>query len=64
MEPLLTTKEAGMLIGYSEYSLRKSRCENRKLGGVSPPKYIKLANGTIRYRKSDLEEWLKNAQSN
>ncbi len=57
MEPLLTTIEAAKYLGYSPYTLRASRVSG-KLSGRNPPKFIRLGSKTIRYKQSDLHDWI------
>ena len=58
MKALLTTKEAAEYIGYSEQALNTSRCGDKLLGGIEPPKHTKIGSKTIRYKPSDLEAWV------
>ena len=48
---LLTTEEAGKVLGMSEQTMRIWRAENKG------PSYIKI-NRTIRYRRDDLDEFV------
>lgn len=50
-EGLLTTEEAGKVLGMSEQTLRIWRAENKG------PSYIKI-NRSIRYRRDDLDEFV------
>ena len=52
--PTLSSKEAASYIGMSESWLRRSRMAHSPEEG---PPYLKLG-GTVRYLRSDLEEWL------
>lgn len=52
-DQLLTTREAAKLISYSESALNHWRCK-----GVGP-RYISFTKRSIRYRRSDLVEWVK-----
>jgi excisionase family DNA binding protein len=58
MKALLTTKEAAEYIGYSEQTLNTSRVSNKKIGGIDPPKHVKIGGRTVRYRLSDLDAWI------
>lgn len=60
VELLLTTEEAARYLGYASYTLRASR-SNGMLSKHKTPKYIKLGHKSIRYKKSDLDEWIKNS---
>lgn len=51
-EPLLTTKEVALFAGVSEYTMSRYRMD-----GIGP-NYIKLGPKMIRYRRSDVEEWV------
>lgn len=55
MEPLLTVKDAAMLVGLSVSFLNNDRSIAKQEG--TPPKYpyIKLPSGAVRYRASDLK---------
>lgn len=53
----LTTIEAAAYLGYTPGSLRVARTLN-KLAGVEPPKHSK-AGTAVRYRKADLDSWVK-----
>jgi predicted DNA-binding transcriptional regulator AlpA len=59
MKELLTTREAAEYIGYGAQALSTSRMEGGTIGGISPPKHVKVGTKTVRYRKSDLDEWIK-----
>ena len=50
-ENLLTTEEAGNVLGMSEQTLRIWRMENKG------PSYIRI-NRSIRYRREDLDEFV------
>lgn len=52
-EPLLTTKEVAEFIGVAPFTVAKYRMK-----GIGP-KYIQLGQKVIRYRKSDVEEWIE-----
>jgi excisionase family DNA binding protein len=52
-ERLLTTQEAADYLGLSETTLRIWRGEDRG------PRWIKINYRTIRYRLSDIDDWLK-----
>jgi len=53
---LLTTKEAASYLGYSPYSLRRSRTDNL-LAGITPPEYIKRGS-RVFYSREALEGWM------
>lgn len=50
---LLTTKQAAAFLNVSPRTLQDWRLDR------SGPTYIALSDRAIRYRRSDLEEWLK-----
>lgn len=52
-ERLLGQKEAAYILGISPRSLEAWRCKG---GG---PKFIRYSNRCIRYRRTDLEDWLQ-----
>lgn len=58
MKALLTTKEAAEYIGYSEQALNTSRGKGKTLGGKNPPQHVKVGRKTVRYRLTDLDEWI------
>jgi len=58
MKALLTTKEAAEYIGYSEQALNTSRVNDKTIGGIKPPKHIKVGNRTVRYKLTDLDAWV------
>jgi len=49
---LLTQREVSELTGFAEPTLPSWRCS-----GIGGPPYIRVGKGTIRYRKSDLDQW-------
>jgi hypothetical protein len=51
-EPLLTTKQAAALLGFAPNSLANMRAAGRG------PRFVKLANGAIRYRAGDLRTYI------
>ncbi len=55
--PLLTSQQVADSLGVSEWCLR-----NWRHLGTKGPKYLKLEGGYIRYRKSDVDDWLKKQQ--
>jgi excisionase family DNA binding protein len=55
---LLTQREAAEYLHYGVRTLQRWRRE-----GIGPSS-IKLPNGQRRYRKADLDEWLKRYGSN
>lgn len=57
MKGLLTTTQAAEYLGYSEYTLRKSRSTG-VLCGHKTPSFIKLGTKSIRYKQSDLDDWV------
>lgn len=60
---LLTSKQAADYLGYSLASIRASRYTGI-LSGVDAPTSCKIGNKTIRYLKSDLDDWVtKNARA-
>jgi len=54
-DKLLTTEEAAAYIGYKAGTLEIWRQQNKD----GAPPYLKPA-GKVLYKKSDLDEWLKN----
>lgn len=58
MKKLLTTKEAAEYIGYGKQALSTSRMSGKTLGGIAPPKHVKIGTKTVRYRTTDLDEWI------
>lgn len=52
MDQLLTTKEAALYLRVSPYTLVKHR--QAKLG----PKFVKIGSRTVRYRVSDLNNYI------
>ena len=59
MKALLTTKEAAEYIGYSEQALNTSRVNEKTLGGITPPRHMKVGNRTVRYKLTDLDAWIE-----
>ena len=58
MERLLTYKDASLLLGISESTLRHAVSER----GKHAPPFVKLGRGTkgsVRFRESDLEAWVE-----
>ena len=55
---LLTSTEAAKYLGYSEYSLRKSRCDGNTLCGHPTPDFIRIGTKTIRYKQESLDAWI------
>jgi len=53
----LTSKEAAIYLGYSEYTLRKSRGVGGKIAGVNGPVF-KRCGTRIRYTIESLDKWL------
>jgi predicted DNA-binding transcriptional regulator AlpA len=60
MKELLTTKAAAEYLGYGAQALSTSRMSGGTLGGIDPPKHVKVGTKTVRYKKSDLDEWISN----
>lgn len=52
MTPLITTVEAARRLGLHPTTLGTWRVEGRG------PKYVKLGARKVRYRESDIEDWL------
>lgn len=50
----MTTKQAARVVGFSHRTL-----EGQRMKGVGP-RFLRLDNGRIRYRKEDLIQWLEN----
>ena len=55
---LLTSIEAAEYLGYSEYSLRRSRCDGQSLSGHKTPDFVRIGTKTIRYKKEVLDDWI------
>jgi predicted DNA-binding transcriptional regulator AlpA len=53
--PLLTPTEAAEFLQVTEATLASWRLRDRRHG----PAFVVLSRCTVRYRRSDLEEWLK-----
>ena len=53
MKDLLTNGDLAELMGWSEHTVLQRRYRR-----ASMPRSIKLGNGTIRYRRTDVELWL------
>jgi predicted DNA-binding transcriptional regulator AlpA len=56
LTPLLDDHATAPLLGVSPATLRKSRVTGTLLG-LPTPNFLKIAK-TIRYRESDIREWL------
>ena len=56
-QTLLTTSQAARYLGYSDGSLKVSRLSGQ-LSGVDAPKHLSIGTRTIRYKKSDLDNWI------
>lgn len=54
---LLTTREAARYIGFGVDTMKRSRIQGY-LCGVRPPKFVRIGKKAIRYRVSDLDDWL------
>ncbi len=61
VERLLDEQEASVFLGAKPATLRKSRCTNT-LFGLLPPAHLKLGR-TIRYKYSDLMNWIQTQPS-
>ena len=53
MDTLLTQRQAAVVLCLSERSIERLRCTG--LG----PKFIRCGQRSVRYRQSDLSEWLE-----
>lgn len=51
---LLTSAKVAEMLGVSEWCLR-----NWRYLGTKGPKFIKLGERFVRYRQSDVEEWVE-----
>lgn len=51
---LLDTVEVARLTGIPLMTLESWRCRSRRQG----PPYLKLSNGMVRYKFSDIQNWL------
>lgn len=56
MKKYLSSNNAANFLGYSDNTLRNSRCTGT-IAGVDAPKHIKLGK-SVRYSIDDLNEWL------
>lgn len=54
---ILTEKEAAIYIGMSRSFLCQDRMNGYRVGRTPGPTFMKLGH-SIRYRKSDLDDWL------
>lgn len=61
MQKILTTIEAAEYLGYSEYTLRKSRSTG-ELCGIKTPDFMRWGGRSIRYTKDSLDAWIKEAR--
>ena len=52
-EKLLTTEDVAEMLNFAPYTVAKYRMK-----GIGP-KYILIGRKLIRYRKSDVEEWIQ-----
>ncbi len=55
-DKLLTSREAGEFLNYSEYTMRRARLDGR-LAGKHAPK-VTMIGKAVRYRQSDLDIWV------
>ena len=55
-DELLTEKELAEELGVKPQTVRLWRTKTRK-GRASGPKWTIILNNTIRYNRSDIEEW-------
>lgn len=53
----LSSKGAAEYLGCSDQTLRISRLDGGKLGGIKPPKHSKIGR-IIRYKITDLDKWM------
>lgn len=56
MDPLLTERQAGELLGFSAATMQTSRARG-SLAGKPAPAWVKIGR-SVRYRRSELEKWL------
>ena len=54
---LLNDDEAATLLGVSASFLRKARCVGTLGNATPPPPYVKIGRA-VRYRRSDLDQWV------
>lgn len=59
MKALLTTREAAAHLGYGVQAIKSSRMKGGKLGGIAPPKHVKVGERTVRYKLTDLDKWVE-----
>lgn len=50
---LLTQRQAASVLSLSERTLERMRCQ-----GLGGPKFVRVSNRGIRYRQSDLEDYI------
>lgn len=62
-EKLLRDKEAADIIGMSAAFLRKARCVGTLGNATPPPPYVKIGRA-VRYRRSDLDQWISERTCN
>lgn len=55
-QPLLTTREAAMVLGISQRTLEDWHHHRR-----GPP-YIRVSRTMVRYRRSDLDRWIESVK--
>lgn len=55
---ILNDKEAAKYLGLSESFLRQCRSVGNRQGIAKGPRYLKLGRA-VRYKLSDLEEWIE-----
>lgn len=59
---LLDDKETAALLGLSPQTLRGWRHESGRRGELRGPRYVRLGARSIRYRMSDLRDYLDTCQ--
>ncbi|MGI9273677.1 MAG: helix-turn-helix transcriptional regulator [Endozoicomonas sp.] len=54
---VLKTAEAAKYIGSSKSELDRARISG-ELSGLTPPKFFRIGQKAVRYKVTDLDEWL------
>lgn len=56
MKALFSSREAAEYLGYSTYSMERSRTTGT-LGGIKAPEHVKVGR-TVKYKKEALDSWV------
>ncbi len=62
LKQALNEEEAAEYIGMSRSFLRQSRVYGNRAGRTRAPPFTRLGPRTIRYLRSDLDEWLESGR--